>query len=94
MSALLTNSFTSYELTPQEELQGSIFNSLQLQVLHNHLAAYAEQKIALDYTPEHPLIFAQDEASLKAKIELLNYLIEASQASLDALNPNLDPTGE
>lgn len=87
MSKLIPNSFTSYDLTPEELLQGSILNTIQLQVLHNHLADYAEQKIALNYDPEHPLIFAQDEASLAGKIDILNYLIEASEASLDALNP-------
>ena len=89
MSKLIPNSFTSYYLTPQEQLQGSIFNTIQLQVLHNHLADYAEQKMALKYDPEHPLLFLQDEADLAGKIEIINYLIEASQASLDALNPTL-----
>lgn len=82
---LTPNSFTSYELADEAVLQGSIFNELQLQVLHNHLASYAEQKIALDYDPEHPLIFAQNEASVKAKIELITYLIDTSKASLEIL---------
>ena len=90
MSKLIPNSFTSYDLTPDEQLQGSILNTLQLQVIHNHLADYAEQKIALGYDPEHSLLFLQDEASLAGKIDILNYLIDASEAALDALNPTFN----
>ena len=85
MATQKTNSFTSYDLTDKEVLQGSIFTELQLQVLQNHLASYAEEKIALDYDPTKHEQFLQDEASLKAKIELLTYLIETSSASLDIL---------
>ena len=94
MSKLIPNSFTAYDLTDDEVLQGSIFNTLQLQVLHNHLASYAEEKIALDYDPSNKERFLQDEASLKAKIEILNYLIEASQASLDVITNKTNPIGE
>lgn len=90
MSKLIPNSFTSYELTPQEQLQGSILNTLQLQVLHNHLADIAEEKLALDYNPEHPLLYAQTEAALNGNIKFINYLIDASEAALDALNPTLN----
>lgn len=86
MSVQITNSFTSYELTEQEELQGCIYTSVQLQVLQNHLAAYAEQKLTLDYDPEHKENFLQEAASLKAKIDLLQYLIDTSKVSEEALN--------
>jgi len=85
---LVPNSFTEYKLDDLQQIQGSIYNELQLQVLHNHLSSYAEEKIALDYDPEHPLLFAQDEASLKGKIELLQYLIDTSNASLEILIDN------
>ena len=89
MAKLIPNSFTSYELTVEEQLQGSIFNTVQLQVLHNHLADIAAEKLALDYTPEHPLLYAQAEAALNGNIQFINYLIEASQAALDSINPTL-----
>ena len=92
MAELIPNSFTAYKLTDEETLQGSIFTSLQLQVLQNHLASYAEEKIVLDYDPKNPDSFIQDEASLKSKVELLQYLIEASTAALDALTASNTPT--
>jgi len=86
MSTPLTNSFTSYELTDQEELEGCIYNVTQIQVLQNHLAAYAEQKLNLEYDPEHKDVFLQEDASLKAKIDLLQYLIDTSKVSEEARN--------
>ena len=91
MSQLQPNSFTSYELTDQEQLEGTIFTILQLQSLHNLLSSYAEEKIALDYDPEHPILFMQNEASLKAKIEVLTYIIEVSNASQDILDVRNTP---
>lgn len=85
MSQLISNSFTSYDLTDEEALQGSIFTTLQLEVLHNQLATYAEEKIALDFDPEHSEKFLQIEAALNANIKLLNYLIDASNASLEII---------
>jgi len=80
MTALAPNSFTSYILTDEEMINGSIFTSLQSQVLHNLMSVYAEEKIALDYDPDNERQFLQNEASLKSKIELLTYLLDNSKA--------------
>lgn len=85
MTDIIPNSFTTYNLDDAATLQGSILQELQLQVMHNHLADYAEQRLALAYDPEHPLIFLQDDASLKGKLELLRYLMDTSAASLELL---------
>ena len=77
---LIPNSFTSYDLTDEEVIEGSIFTSNQTKVMHNLLSTYAEEKITLDYDPDHKEKFLQDEASLKSKIELLNYLLDNSNA--------------
>jgi len=77
---LAPNSFTSYVMSDQDVIEGSIFTVLQTQVLHNLRSTYAESKIALDYDPEHKEKFLQDEASLKAKIDLLTYLLDNSEA--------------
>lgn len=81
MPNLKPNSFTSYELSPEEELESTIFSDLQLSHLHNLLSSYAEEKIALDYDPEHSILFMQQEADLKAKIEVLGYIIDLSNTS-------------
>lgn len=86
MSKILSNSFTSYELTEEQVLQGSVFNVLQKQVLQNHLATFAEEKLALDYTPEAKDQFLQKEAYLKAKIDLVRYLLDSSTMSEELLS--------
>ena len=86
MSKILSNSFTSYELTEEQVLQGSILNVLQKQVLQNHLATFAEEKLALDYTPEAKDQFLQKEAYLKAKIDLVRYLLDSSTMSEELLS--------
>ena len=85
MQKFLINSFTAYDLTDSEVLQGSIFNLLQRQVLQNHLAVFAEEKLTLDYTPEAKEVFLQKEAYLKAKIDLVRFLLDSSMLSEELL---------
>lgn len=88
MAALQSNSFTSYELTEQEALQGSSYTGLQLQVLQNILANIAEEKIRLIYDPKNPEQFVQQEASLKGALDIITHLIDTSNvAEQELLNP-------
>jgi len=91
---LVPNSFTTYKLEVRDALEGSIYSGVQLQVLHNLRSSYAEEKIALDYDPEHPTHFAQQEAGLKAQIQLITYLIDTSEASLAALVDSVSETND
>lgn len=93
MSKIIPNSFTTYELTDEQTLRGSIFTLEQKQVLQNHLGIFAEEKLALDYTPTAKEEFLQKEAYLKAKIELVRYLLDSSTASEELLS-NKITTGE
>jgi hypothetical protein len=45
-------------------------------MLQNLLAKVAQEKTNLDYTPNDPIKFAQQEAGLKAQIMVLGYLID------------------
>lgn len=92
MSKILETSFTAYDLTDEEVLRGSILNTLQLQVLQNHLSIAAEEKISLEYDPSNTEVFLQQEAYLKSKIDLLTYLKDTSKASEEALTN--DSSGE
>ncbi len=78
---LRPNTFTSYNLTDEDELQGSIMTITQLQVLQNELSSLAEEKLALMFDPEHPMVFMQQEAHAKGKIEMVQFLIEKSESS-------------
>ena len=88
MATLIPNEFSSYELSDEEALQGSVFTTTQLQVLQNAKAAVAEEKIHLEYDPENPLLFAQREAGLAGQLATYNYLIDSSAAAADEIaNP-------
>jgi len=94
MAQTIVTSFTAYDLTEQEGLQGSILNTLQRQVMQNQLATIAEEKLRLEFNPEHPLLFAQREAELRGKLDLLDFLMEASETSNAILNnPNQTEEG-
>ena len=86
MAHLIPNTFSSYELTDQECVQGSIYNEGQKQVLQNHLASIAEEKLALELDLEHPSKFAQQEASLKGQMDIIRFILDSSLASEELVN--------
>lgn len=74
-----TNQFQSWNLTPEEFLQGGLLTSLQKQVIQNQIASVATQKINLTFTPAQPLEYAQQEAHLRGQIDALSYLLTLSE---------------
>lgn len=78
---IVSSAFTTYELTPQEELQAPILNNLNIAFIQNALAAYAADRLRLQLDPEHPLLFAQTEADLKGRIETLQWLLDSSKVA-------------
>ena len=89
MSALLTNSFTSWALTPEELEAGSKLSELQRQVIQNMISEFAEQKIALLFDPQNPMQFAQLEAELQGKIGILKHLLAQSDYYSAVSHPSL-----
>lgn len=85
MSVLIPNSFSTYELTDQELEQGSMYTITQKQVLQNHLAVCAEEKIALELNTSDPQQFIQQEAYKRGQMDTLRYLLEQSEAIEQAI---------
>jgi len=83
---LIPNSFSTYNLSEKEALEGSILTDLQQKCLQNQLAIHAEEKLSLQYDPEKPMTFVQQEAYKKGAIDILRYLIDASDAANVELN--------
>jgi hypothetical protein len=86
MAVLIPNDFSSYNLTEDETLQGSILTIQQQQVIQNQLAVVALEKINLLYDPESPKSFIQREASLQGQLNILRFLLECSDAAILQLN--------
>ena len=86
MAIQLPNSFTSYDLTLEEELVGSILSFPQKCVIQNLRCAYAEQKLKLKYDPLNPQEFIQCEAELQGQLNLLELLLTQSDEAVQQLN--------
>lgn len=78
MATIKINPFQQWEFTSEEELYAYQFNDLNLKALQNEIAIAAQEKIALTFDPLNPVRFAQQEAELAGKIEILQYLISRS----------------
>ncbi len=85
MAHLIPNDFSSYDLTYTEELEGSILTITQKQVIQNYLSAAASEKIGLEYNPESPATFIQQEASLKGQIDAYRFILAASDSAEEVL---------
>ena len=85
---LVVNSFSSYQLTDKQALEGAVLTSLQKQCIQNLLAINAEEKLTLEYDLSDPNTFIQQEAYKKGAIEILQFLLDSSEAAnLELNNP-------
>jgi len=75
------STFTSYDLSAKDTIEGQILSTLQEAVLQNELVGLAEEKLNLKYDANNPLTYLQREAELQGQIGLLIYLIEVSNCS-------------
>lgn len=76
MAMLIPNTFSSYVLTPEEDLTGSTFTFLQLCVLRNKLAQVAQDKLNLEFDVTCPNKFIQHEAYLKGQLDTIQWLLD------------------
>ena len=85
MATLIANSFTSYQLTHQEELAGGILALAQQQLAQNEMSQTAQQILNLRYQPDKPLEFVQEESFLKGQLSIYTLLLQRSDESERAL---------
>jgi hypothetical protein len=88
---VVTNMFTTYDLSTTDQLQGQVLTELQEACLQNELAALAEEKLNLKYDTANPLTYLQREAELQGQIGLVTYLVELSKQAKLALLGNANP---
>lgn len=81
MATQIPSTFTRYQLTPEEQANGQTLTTNNLYMLQNFICDAAEEKLALKYDPEHPMLFAQREAELQGQIGILKLLIELATTS-------------
>lgn len=91
MATLIGNSFSSFELNEEEQLQGDLLTLTQKQVIQNDIANYAEQKMALEYDAANPTLFIQQEAKLAGQMQALNYRLDCSNTAEQAIHDKNNP---
>ena len=81
MAKLIQGTFSSWELSDYEILQGSILNQTQKMRIQNELADVANNILSLTFNPVEPLKFTQDEAFLKGQLSILRgFLLRSDEA--------------
>ena len=84
----IPHTFSSYELTAEEELQGQLLNQLQQAALQNLLCTVAKQKLELVLDTAAPLAFTQQEAYLRGQYDVLTHLLSLNEMAAETLrNP-------
>lgn len=86
MPKLLSTTQSKFYLTPEEELQSALLNELQICGIQNQLADSVNDRLALDFDPLNPVVFAQNEAFLKGKIAVLTWLLDSNDDAINRLN--------
>jgi hypothetical protein len=79
MSTLVSNTFSSYQLTREEDISGRILNTQQKQVLQNQLSSIATDKLNLIFNPKEPEDYAMQVAYKQGQLDLINYLLAESE---------------
>lgn len=90
----LSTSFVSYVMSQDEISIGSVLTTLQKQCIQNQICSLAEQKLALKYSPETPMLFLQQEAELQGQLNALKYLIILSESAEASLIQSANSSGE
>lgn len=92
MANITVGTFTHWNLSTQEVLQGSVLNQSQKQLLQNELATIGEQIVNLEYNPDRPLEFVQNDAHLKGQMAVIRYMLMRSDESEQQLKNLANPT--
>lgn len=79
------NEFTEWELTEDEELQGSVLTIGQRQVVQNKLATIAIEINNGVFDPLNPMEYALRKAELQGQRGVLQWLLELSDAAVTEL---------
>lgn len=75
---LLPNTFTTYALTPAEEIGATRFTELNRAYMQNWLALMAEELVMMEFDPLNPHEYARQKVYLDGKMAVLRFLLDVS----------------
>lgn len=85
MARPIPTTFTSYQLSEEEQLKGQVLTTENYYVIQNLICQAAEDKLSLKFDPLQPAIFLQREAELQGQIGILRMLLEMSLSAQSTL---------
>lgn len=90
MAQLIPNEFSSYALTPEEELAGRLITQSQKMAIQNQIYELSMARLRLEYTPDHHQQYLQAEAENKGQIQALRFLLELSEDAEEKMLESID----
>jgi ankyrin repeat protein len=84
---IIPNTFTTFELSQDEQVAGHILNETTRAVIQNHLAQVSELKINLNPNlsePNYMQSFIQQQAYYEGQISTLRWLLDAHESCVKA----------
>ena len=97
MAIQTINSFTTFELSEQEQINCAVLNAGQAQLLQNDLAMAAQQLLNLDApTAESLADFTRNWASIQSRIVTIREILDRSEQARETLErlATLSATGQ
>ncbi len=83
MATQLANDFTSYELTPEEQLAGATLTATNIMNIQNLLSATAAEKLNIVIDPLNPMLHALHAAELTGRLNAYRRIIMDSLQATD-----------
>ncbi len=80
----VTNNFTTYELTPDEDKASKDFTPCQLAMLQNLLVEVMQNKVSLVVDASDMSSYIQQEAEMQGQISILQHLISQVPSNQEA----------
>jgi tRNA G18 (ribose-2'-O)-methylase SpoU len=78
-----TSTFLKYELNDDEKRIAHLFTQENIYGIKNLIAQAAEEKITLKFDPDKVMAFVQREAELQGQINILNYLLQLHEETIN-----------
>jgi len=69
------NVFSTFELTTEDLTFARTLTPFQRAYYQTLLSSAAEEKLSIEFDPEHPLLSARQEAYLRGQMDILNMLL-------------------
>lgn len=86
MAVLIPNQFSTYQLNDDEVIQGAILTITQRQVMQNHMASIAGEKLSAAYDVANEVKSVQEEAYNRGQLDLCMYFLDQSDSAIEVLN--------